>query len=182
MGLEYTHRALVGASFSGKKLFDGVNLTYSYNTGTITKDSDGLLFTSSGSATWFLFAQATGDPTEFSTFGELKGHKLKVDADLEWIDTAANNAKLIISLGIYSYPDPSYGIRVKYRDLSSDESNNFNLHISDTFISDYDAYSGGSTSTGLDNYYFVYKIFLNSPSGGSCRIKRFNVYDLGEKE
>lgn len=181
MGLNLKHRAVMGANLLGERLFEDTDLVYSYNSGTIVKDNEGLLFTSSGSASWFLFAQATGDVSKFKTFEQLKDHRLNVEIDLEWLDTAQDNAKIIVSLGFYTYPDPVYGIRTRYRDLISNANNGFETHIVDSFISGYSAYPGGGSISGIDRQYFIYKIFLNSPNGGSCRIKRFNVYDLGEE-
>jgi hypothetical protein len=182
MGLEYIHRALVGSSIVGDKLFEGTNLGLSQETGTITKDNDGLLFTSNNYAGWYLFAQSSGDVSKFKTFEELRGHRIKLEADIEWLNTARDDAQLIFSLGIYTYPDPSYGLRLRYRNIGSDVTNNFKTYITDSFISDYEGYPNGRVTSGLENYYFVYRIYLNSPSGGSCRVKRFNVYDLGVEE
>lgn len=172
-------KAVMQSAQIGKKIFNNTRLIYSNNGGTIQSTEEGLLFSSTAPASWMLYAQATGEPQDFKRFSNLLGHRLKVEADIEWIDIPTNNSvgRFVVSVGFYNSTDGATAFRARYRD-NGFYSDSPVTHITDSFISNYDAYPGGSI-TGIDNYYFMFRIFLNASNGGKCLLKNFNVYDLG---
>lgn len=182
MGLIYKRRAISGSGITGENIFRNTNISMNAGTGTIEKRDDGILFTSEDYASWSLHIQSIGDSANFKSYNDLNGHKLKLDAEIEWIDTSRDRARIAISLGWFTGTD-SRAFRLKYRDNTSDLNNNFKTHLTDTFICNYEAFDGGSASEQqLSSTWFCYRIYLNSPNGGSCLLKRFNVYDLGAEE
>ena len=174
-------KAIMQSSEVGQKIFDSVGLVYSRSGGTIEEVENGILFTSTNTSSWQLFIQSTGQNYQFKQFKDLVNHKLRLEADAEWIGVPPSNGRLIISVGFYNSTDGARAYRTKYRDIAFNGNEPMITHISDVFISDYDAYPGGTSVVRLDNFYFMFRIFLYSPAGGSCLLKNFNVYDLGEE-
>lgn len=179
MRLRDKRKAVMQAAEVGQKIFQDVGLIYSMSGGSIYSTSDGLTFYSTSSPSWMLYTQSTGEPQDFKMFKNLRGHKLKVEADVEWINRPSTEGKLVVSVGFYNSTNGAQAYRARYRDIIF-SSVSTATHITDSFISDYDAYPNGAAGNiNLDNYYFMFRIFLYAPAGSICRLKGFNVYDLG---
>lgn len=161
----------VNVSGVGDRLYQYSAITKSTTTGTVTQVTDGFNMTSTGAASWTIYAfTSDGLPT----YGQLSGHTIHVDYSIEALNTTAGDE---FPLTFDAASTATGGGRLRYFNIASATHDTPAVSGSYEFVVGSSIWTGG-TGTVTASSFLRYRVYCHAGSGASVQF-RFKFYDKG---
>lgn len=148
----------------------GESFQWSFTRGTGSNDGNIVTMTSTGAANWSFTVNPNVNLKQIKT---LLGHTIKFVFNYEWLNKPSG-ASMPVTPCLLQF-NTGGGVRQAYFTMSA--SPNENGTIIKKYVLTRELFSTDSSKYN-DDYYFVWRAYLNSNSGGKIRFS-IEAYDLG---